>query len=150
MYHKCNSISFRFIYTMTYSDRAREILKSHGLKKTKSRTSIINILAKSDTAISYLDIVKLSKKIKLDEVTVYRFLQELEKYHLVKKISSLRGYMRCDGGTHTHNHYFLVCNDCQKITEEIINEDENLVTNLWIYPDNQCIEIVGKCKKCGS
>lgn len=148
MYPKCNGISFIFFKKMSYLDKAWKVLRKNWLKKTKARTSIINILAKTTTAVSYIDIVKLSKDKKLDEVTVYRFLQELEKLHLAKKILSLRGYMRCDWSHHTHNHYFLVCSNCQKVTEKIINEDEKLVSSLGIYPDNQCIEIVWKCDEC--
>ena len=133
---------------MSYATKARTILKDNGYKKTQSRVSIIDILSNSDKALSFVDIVKQSPNKKLDEVTVYRFLHILEELHLVKKITSLRWYIKCDGDQHPHNHYFLVCNDCQNVQETVLHQEETIVNSLGIYPDQQCIEIVGKCKDC--
>lgn len=133
---------------MSYQEKARKILKEKGYKKTKSRIAIIHILSQQTKAVSFVDIVRSSQEYPLDEVTVYRFLQELESLHLVKKITSVRGYMKCDGDTHTHNHYFLVCNDCHDIQEKVLHDNETIIKALGVYPDKQCIEIVGKCEKC--
>ena len=133
---------------MNYHDVARKKLKEHWFKKTKPREEIIKIVEKSKKPLSFNDVVKQSWEQKLDDVTVYRFLHTLEELHLVKKISSLRSYVKCDGWEHLHNHYFLVCNDCHAIDERTIDASESLISSLWIYPDNHCIEIVWKCNKC--
>ncbi len=134
---------------MSYSHKAQSILKKNKFKCTPSRLAILDILDKTSWVVSFHDIVKMSPDKKLDDVTVYRFLQILEDLHLVKKITSLRWYITCDGWTHDHNHYFLVCNWCNDVQEKVVTskqkEDFSL---LGIHPDHKCLEIVWKCWDC--
>jgi Fur family zinc uptake transcriptional regulator len=81
---------------MDYIQNAVQILKENSFKITKSRLDILDILSNSDKVLSFNDIVNNYPEKNLDNITVYRFLQILEKLHLAKKIHSLNGYISCD------------------------------------------------------
>lgn len=133
---------------MNYTKKSIDILKNNWFRITSSRMEILKVLSRAKKPLSFNDIVKRALNIKLDEVTVYRFLQILEDLHLAKKINSLHGYVSCDGDTHDHNHYFLVCNECNTVNEKVIDKKDTLFMSMWICPDHQCFEIIGKCQEC--
>lgn len=133
---------------MDYIPNAVQILKENWFKITKSRLDILDILSNSDKVLSFNDIVNNYPEKNLDNITVYRFLQILEKLHLAKKIHSLNGYISCDWHCHIHNHYFLVCSKCNSFQEKVFDRKEDLVWDLGIFPDQHSIEIVWLCKNC--
>ena len=135
---------------MKYQDTAWTILKNKGYKKTKQRIQVLSIIDATDLPLSFTDIVKKSVWQWLDEVTVYRFLHILEELHLVKKLSSLRSYIKCDWSHHPHNHYFFVCNDCHTVSEKVIHDTNSWWSLMWVFPDHQSIEIVWICKSCNN
>lgn len=133
---------------MAYKENAVEILKENKFKITKARMAVLEILSNSDKVLSFNNIVQQNLEKKLDNITVYRFLQILEKLHLSKKIHALNGYVSCEWECHIHNHYFLVCSKCGFFQEKIFEGEEDFVCNLGIYPDQHSIEIVWLCKDC--
>gem|GEM_PF-2442823 len=123
---------------MKYQDLVWSVLQVNGYKKTKSRKVIIDIISKSNTVFSFVDIVKKSKSYKLNDITVYRFLQDLTKFNLVKKVLSLHGYIKSELST---NNCLLVCRYCHNISEKFLYQ-EDFFDRFGIYPDNSFMEIV--------
>jgi Fur family ferric uptake transcriptional regulator len=94
-------------------------------KLTKPRLMLLDLLSKSDKALSPYDMKNLlaEQKIKADVVTIYRILEVLEKNNLVHKILSLGRFTKCclnDGGNDCH--HYLICQNCHKI-EEVSGDD---------------------------
>jgi Fur family ferric uptake transcriptional regulator len=94
-----------------------EKLGKSGLKKTKSRKAILDILIKSNQPISAEQIFKTLKdeNIAIDISTVYRTLEALVNIVLVKKINIMNDdRMLFEYNNMDHSHY-LVCIGCKKI-----------------------------------
>jgi Fur family ferric uptake transcriptional regulator len=89
----------------------------NGLRRTKSRKAILDILTKSSQPISAEQIYKLLKEenIAIDISTVYRTLEAMENIELVKKINIMDDdKMLFEYNNMNHSHY-LVCVGCKKI-----------------------------------
>jgi len=94
-----------------------ERLKSSGLKTTKSRKAILDILIRSDQPIAAEQIFRTLKEeqININLSTVYRTLESLENKDLVTKISIMDDdRMLFEYNQLGHRHY-LVCVTCKKI-----------------------------------
>ncbi len=97
-------------------DYEEKFIKS-GLKKTKSRKAILDILSKSNQPISAEQIFIILKEQHntIDISTVYRTLEALENIELVKKINLIdHDRMLFEYNNPGHCHY-LVCIGCKKI-----------------------------------
>ena len=95
----------------------KERLKNSGLKITKSRMAILDILIRSDQpmAAEQIFLVLKEEQIAINLSTVYRTLESLENKDLVTKISILDDdRMLFEYNQLGHRHY-LVCVDCKKI-----------------------------------
>lgn len=94
-----------------------ERLKSSGLKTTKSRKAILDILIRSDQpmAVEQIFLILKEEQIDINLSTVYRTLETLENKELVTKISIMDDdRMLFEYNQLGHRHY-LVCITCKKI-----------------------------------
>ncbi len=125
----------------------KDCLKQYGIKATKGRINILDILCNNDGSISAEFIFEQCKhrKINIDLSTVYRSLELFEKKHIIRKFDLGQGkynYMLKEEG-HKHTLQCKLCHkkveiDCpmQQIREIIKNStgfasiDEELNTNL--------------------
>lgn len=123
-------------------------LKRNGLKTTKSRKSIIDILIQSNQPIAaeqiYFELKE--KKIEMNLSTVYRTLETLEDIGLVSKIIIMDDdRMLFEYNKMEHRHY-LICINCKKIVtipgcplksyeKELENETKFTIVrhNLYLY-----------------
>lgn len=94
-----------------------ERLKSSGLKNTKSRKAILEILIGSEQPISaeQIFLALKEKDVKTNLSTVYRTLESLESKDLITKISIMDDdRMLFEYNQLGHRHY-VVCISCKKI-----------------------------------
>lgn len=139
----------------SYKDLAVQKLQKQGFKLTKPRLMLLELLAKTDKALSPYDMKDLlaKQKIKADVVTIYRILEVLEENSLVHKILSLGRFTKCCLEEEQSDcHHYLICQNCHKI-EEISGDDlEKLEvkvakqTGFKIISHN--LELTGLCSKC--
>ncbi|MGL5831253.1 MAG: Fur family transcriptional regulator [Candidatus Altimarinota bacterium] len=110
---------------ISYKKLAAEKLQQNGFKLTKPRLMLLELLEKTDRALSPYDMKDMlaKQKIKADVVTIYRILEVLEQNALVHKILSLGRFTKCclDDSADECHHY-LICKNCHKI-EEISGDD---------------------------
>ncbi len=102
---------------MSNNTNYEEKFIENGLRRTKSRKAILDILTKSSQPISAEQIYKLLKEenIAIDISTVYRTLEAMENIELVKKINIMDDdRMLFEYNNMNHSHY-LVCVGCKKI-----------------------------------
>jgi len=68
---------------------AEQLITDTGLRPTKARTAVLNILLNSHTALSQPEILSALQGVKeIDRVTVYRVLDWLQQNALIHKIST--------------------------------------------------------------
>ncbi len=95
----------------------KDTLKKSGLKNTKHRTAVIEILAQSSQPISAEEIYFMLKESKVDInlSTIYRTLEVFAANDIVTKLN-LTGSSKAlyEYNMMTHRHY-LICIKCKKI-----------------------------------
>ena len=90
------------------------------MRNSKSKTAIIELIERSDRALSHKDIQTDLKDL-CDRVTVYRVLDRLVNEGQVHKVIDFDGVMRfaachsCSSGNHSHNHIHFSCEECGKV-----------------------------------
>jgi len=108
---------------------AEKLMTDAGLRPTKARTAVLNILLNSHTALSQPEILNALQGVKeIDRVTVYRVLDWLQENALIHKISTedrawkyqLNSPKRSfktpssmpQGMLNNHGHAHLLCQSC--------------------------------------
>ena len=98
------------------------LLEQHGLKKTKPRLSVLEILASRTTAISQPELEEFLGN-EIDRVTLYRTLKTFEDNGILHKIIDFNGtanYASCDTGhcsaeAHNDQHVHFNCTICLNV-----------------------------------
>lgn len=129
-------------------------LKNNGLKSTKSRKAILNVLQKSKNPI---DVEQIYQRLRENEVavnlsTVYRALDTLHEKGLVSKLSIMNSErMLFEYNNIEHRHY-LVCVDCQKIitisTCPLASYERMLESETNFKIDGHKLYLYGHCVDC--
>lgn len=139
---------------MTENSIFQSELKKCGLKSTKSRLAIINILNKSNQPISAEEIFKqlINDKLTINLSTVYRTLDSFTEKNLVTKISIMNDdRMLFEYNNKGHRHH-LICIGCKKIITIIkcpLHEYEKSLeqeTNFKIEAHK--LYMYGYCQEC--
>lgn len=116
---------------------AQQLMFEAGLKPTKARLAVLNIIAEANSALSHPEILeRLSDQKDFDRVTIYRVLDWLTEHHLIHKIAGSgdkrawkfqlsqprfieastpkysNGFLSNSGHHHAHLH----CQHCGKVT----------------------------------
>ncbi len=144
--------------TKSYITHALNSLKDNGLKITDPRKMIVNLLAKSNKALSPYEMRDLLKKQKIhaDVVTIYRVLEILEQMSLAHKVLAVNGYIRCSTNSlDTQCHHYLLCQKCRKVEEVEGEEGENLqhiqqkiAKEFKFQISSHYLEFTGLCSEC--
>lgn len=129
----------------------KSLLTKKGLKITKARLKVLNILQKAKNPLTAEEIyLQCDKDINLS--TVYRILDIFLEKNIVTKPLIKENLAACYTiNYHEHRHY-IICIKCQKITDiefcpfseienKIIQETKFLITN-------HKFELTGICPKC--
>ena len=131
-------------------------LKLSGLKNTKSRTSILEILQQSDQPIAAEEVYSILRRgdISINLSTVYRALEVLAEKNVVTKLSIVGDNRTLfEYNKMVHRHY-LVCLKCRKILAidhcplESYEKDIERETNFTIAGHK--LDIYGYCPECKS
>ena len=128
-----------------------DTLIESGLKNTKPRRLILNILSKSSLPLTAEDIYFSLKKEGVNLSTVYRTLNSFEKAHIVKKEINQNKENSFILLEHD-DHHVLVCLKCHKVVPlegcpyHEANEELENKTGFAIQDHN--IEIYGVCPNC--
>jgi Fur family zinc uptake transcriptional regulator len=133
---------------------AEEICARNGVRLTKLRRAILELLLAAGSPIKAYDIIEKmrDKGERLTPATVYRTLDFLLQYELVHRVNSLNAFVPCTASHEEHSSLMFVCSECRQ-TEEL--EDHILyeamrvkLSELGMSLNNNCIEIQGTCRNC--
>lgn len=124
-----------------------------GLKNTKPRQAISEILEDANAPLSAEDIYKnlLDKKIQVNLSTVYRSLELLERYGIVNKtvISEGKALFELTSDVHTHQ---IICTKCNKMIPvdlcPISDLQQQIEKSTEFKITGHRIEIFGICSEC--
>lgn len=145
---------------------AQEMIAENGLKPTKARISILNIMLNSKKALSHHDILALLQGVKeIDRVTVYRVLDWLLEHDFVHRISgddrvwkyqlnsTERSFKPPSGSQsqllNNHSHAHLHCQSCHTVLcldELAANIPKEIFGDYQI--SNVELNLKGVCKEC--
>ncbi len=135
---------------------ANDLLKSHGLRVTAQRNSIVTVFQEFGHAISYKDIVsKLPKE--FDRVTVYRTLKSFEDkglLHLIPDPSGEPKYALCHHDDHHHDHTHddshahFKCTECGKILCLTSKHEPDIKVPAGYHVEKVIALATGTCDQC--
>ena len=91
----------------------KKILKDHSMKATAPRLAIFELLSKAGYPLSAIDIKKKLKN--LDQVTIYRTLEQFTEIGLISKLSLISNMAHYEYSSHHHHH--AVCKNCGLVEE---------------------------------
>lgn|SRR5690606_9066748 len=130
-------------------------LKDHGLKLTKPRMLIIDILLSSkNMPISADDIYKKileQKDLNCDLASVYRTLSSFEEIGLIHKIDLFEGAAHFELSLgHGHRHFFICenCHKMEKLDACLVGPLESALKTKGYTNLSHRLELTGICPLC--
>lgn len=128
------------------------MLRTAGLRATRPRTRILDVLRTTTVPLSVLDIAAKVERA-IDTVTIYRTLESLLKAGLVSRIELQKGrayYELSD----RHHHHHVVCRSCGRIEDvegcelESLERDIARKSKHFRNIDSHALEFFGECSRC--
>jgi Fur family ferric uptake transcriptional regulator len=99
---------------------APQLLSSAGLRHTRARTVVLELLTQADRPLSHREIARSPEACRLDRVTLYRTLKTLEQAGLLHRVQGIDGVWRFRGHrAHSGkcgNHIHFLCLECQQMS----------------------------------
>lgn len=139
---------------MQANESYKEVLSKEGIKNTKHRAAILNILETSDAPLTVEDIFLKMKETNssISLSTVYRTMETLALKKLILKTTILddnRSRYAINRMDHTHN---IICMGCSKMVtidgcpfEEL---EQSLKSKTGFEVKGHKFEIYGYCENC--
>ena len=130
-----------------------QILKSHGLKKTKVRIKMLNILMAAEKPVTQAEFLKTIGSPSTHRASLYRNLVQFRKLGIVYEIEQNR-YLYCLSDHNKNLRIFLYCPICNSQQE---NQDEGVTRKIslslkkigFLASDGQ-VTLRGLCHKCAA
>lgn len=134
-------------------DQAVQIMKKGGLKATKQRLALLELLfANKDFYQTLADLTKQMRVqfAKMSNETVYRNIKELEQLQIVETRlfdNGIRAKFQCDFNNTKHAHF--ICETCGRIIEIQQPDISPILAQLPGYIiEQEHFELIGKCAVC--
>lgn len=131
-----------------------QLLKSNGLKITKPRLRVLEVISDKKTAIKQPELEKVFGA-EIDRVTLYRILASFEEKGILHKIFDLHGTAtyaicstKCSADHHHDQHVHFICSVCNSVycLDEISVPKINIPSNFSLH--EIAINAVGICDSC--
>jgi Fur family zinc uptake transcriptional regulator len=145
-----------------FAEHAVQHLKKQGLRITRPRRCVLDLLEETETSLSAYEIRDLlvARGEPIDTVSVYRILDCLEENNLIHRVMASGKVTKChledESNCHlqqqNHCHHLLICQGCGHI-EEIhcpnilaMVKELNSFQNFVVTGHN--LEFTGFCQSC--
>ncbi len=131
-----------------------QMLKDLGLKVTPARIAIIKILLNAGVPLDAEKITKelKTKKVSINQATVYRTLTSLVEGGMIKTIDLKKDSLFYELSSKHHHH--IVCTNCNTMEDFNNEEIENLLEKIikksprFKKINEHSLELFGLCTKC--
>ncbi len=129
-----------------------KLLKEGGLKVTKARLQVLEILAKEKYPLDIENIFIKIKKKGVNLATLYRIMFLFEEKSLVQKVDLKKGMAFFELRQKHHHH--IICKQCDKIEDFENKEIEKILKNIsrnsskFKKITDHSLELFGLCKVC--
>lgn len=139
---------------MVNESKVRDLLSSHGLKKTPIRAAILDVFMNHEFALSASDLLAKMRPGN-DRVTVYRALSSFESHGILHRASEDRQGVKyalcqqsCPHETHTDRHVHFICEACQQTfcLSEVTIPEVDISSDFTVHRVSYTIN--GICHKC--
>lgn len=133
---------------------AEALCDKKGLRFTKIRRKVLELIWKNHEAIKAYDILEMLQQddTSAKPPTAYRALDFLLEHGFIHRIESLNAYIGCPNPEHTHNFQLLICQSCGLVREidkpEFSVKLEEYTRAMDFTTTSQIIEVHGLCKNC--
>mgnify|MGYP000689594751 CR=1 FL=1 len=131
-------------------DKNQEILRHAGLKVTKNRLAVLDLLVRSKKPLSVEDIFKKLKN--ADQVTIYRILNQFVLNDIIYQTDFRSGKAYFEFQDHHHHH--IVCKSCGDLEEVEVCLPEKFIEKVqkssskFKKVSDHALEFFGTCGKC--
>lgn len=135
-------------------DKLGELLKKVGLKKTKHRILLLDILHQNDAFLSaddlFMKVREIDSSISLS--TVYRILESFVENDIVEPITLEHQKQLLYELKHKEHAHHLICNKCKKVIHVKgcpVHSFEDELSELYHFKiDKHRLEFYGLCEDC--
>lgn len=135
--------------------QAEELCLSRGVRLTLLRKRVLFIIWQSHKPLGAYDILNIlttEDGRNAAPPTVYRALDFLLDNQLIHRLASCNAFVGCSHPMHTHEGYFLICNQCNNVIEiehtDINRAIEVAAQKVDFSVTNQTVEVLGLCSDC--
>lgn len=138
----------------TTINQVEKICAENGLRFTKIRKAVLEIIWESHRPIKAYDILTKISNINYSEKppTVYRALDFLMENGFVHKINSLNSYVGCSHPNEHSDCYFIICSICNEVQEccdsTITKTIKKILNKNTFKHDYIALEVNGQCNYC--
>lgn len=143
--------------SLSLLEKAHETCQKRGVRFTKIRETVFNLLFEHGGAIGAYDLLDKLKEIDASAkpATVYRALDFLSEQGFVHKIESINAFLLCEHFSDcNHPVQLLICDNCGDVAEF---SSQNLDLAIRTMADangfsisHQIVEAHGTCKRCST
>lgn len=140
--------------TLNNNAKFCNLLKCKGLKVTKHRSSVLEVIENSKQPISAEDIyiILKQKNISINLSSVYRILDTLVANSLINKFIFEENNKTCYEINNMEHKHYLICSKCKKMLPisgcPLDAYEAELEKSLGFTITNHKLEIYGYCKEC--
>lgn len=133
--------------------KTKEIFKKAGLKETRGRVLVLELLSRKKKPMSIEEIGQALRSDSPDKVTLYRMMEQFLNHEIVREVDLKEGFVRFEyQGAHHHHH--IVCKSCDRIEhiesdsiEEALSKAGKQSKNFRGKIDHS-LEFFGVCNSC--
>ncbi len=126
------------------------------MKLTPLREQVLRLIWQSHQALGAYQLMEMLAEAEDRRVappTVYRTLDFLQEHHFIHRVHSLNAFVGCPTPEQSHQHYFMICRQCQVIielsTEALQAPIARMAAEAQFTLERQNLELQGLCPNCG-
>jgi Fur family transcriptional regulator, ferric uptake regulator len=133
--------------------RSRDTLQREGLRLTRSRQTILRVLADSPDHLKVAEIHRRALIVdpKIGLASVYRTMDLLTRLGLVRQVQMNHRHRHYAPAADDHGHH-LVCNGCGRVVEfsdcQVDKLAKTLARRTRFVIEGHSIELYGRCPDC--
>lgn len=102
----------------SWGEHAAQVLADAGFRRGGARLAVLELLDEQDCALSAVemeDALRRREGRSVARASIYRILEELERYGLVTRVDVGQGLSRFEPARPEHHHHHMVCDTCGKV-----------------------------------